>query len=79
MAEHELRLPKYGMQMVEAEIVEWLVDDGATVTKAQEVLIVSTDKVDTPVEAPATGTIRILVTAGETVQVAAILATISAP
>jgi pyruvate/2-oxoglutarate dehydrogenase complex dihydrolipoamide acyltransferase (E2) component len=77
MADTELRLPKIGMAMTEATVAEWLVDDGAVVEEGQEVATIETDKVDTDIEAPAAGTIRILVQAGETVDVGAVLAVLS--
>ncbi len=77
MAEHELRLPKFGMQMVEGTVSEWLVADGATIEEGEEVVVIETDKADSAVEAPASGTIKILVSAGETVEVGKLLAVIS--
>ncbi len=77
MAEHELRLPKFGMQMAEGTIEAWLVSDGDAVAEGQEIVTVSTDKVDSDIEAPATGTLKILVAAGETVAVGTLLGVIS--
>lgn len=77
MAETELRLPQLGMQMTEATIEEWLVADGASVEAGQEVVAISTDKVDGAVEAPAAGSLRILVPVGETVEVGTVLAVVS--
>ena len=77
MAEHELRLPKFGMQMTEGTIEEWLVADGDTVAQGQEVATISTDKSETGVEAPAAGVIRIVVAAGETVEPGTLMAVIS--
>ena len=74
MAEHEFRLPKFGMQMTEATIEEWLVADGAIVEKGQEIATISTDKVDGALDAPVAGTIRIVVAAGETVDVGTLVA-----
>lgn len=65
------------MQMTEATVEEWLVADGAAVTMGQEVLTISTDKIDTAIEAPAAGTIRIVAAAGETIAIGALLAVIS--
>lgn len=77
MAEHELCLPKLGMQMVDATIVEWVVEDGAQVEAGQEVVTISTDKVDTGLEAPVAGTIHIRVQADEIANVGDVLAVIS--
>ena len=77
MAEHELRLPKFGMQMAEGTIEAWLVSDGDDVREGQEIVTVSTDKVDSDIESPATGTLTIHVAAGQTVAVGTLLGTIS--
>ncbi len=72
----EFRLPKLGMGMVEAEIVEWSVADGAQVEEGQPVVVIQTDKVDNTLESPASGTIRILVPEGEVIEVGVVMATI---
>jgi pyruvate/2-oxoglutarate dehydrogenase complex dihydrolipoamide acyltransferase (E2) component len=77
MAGHELRLPKLGMQMVDGTLERWLVDDGAHVEEGQELAVVTTDKVDTAIGAPAAGTIAIHIEAGETVEVGTLLATVT--
>lgn len=76
----ELKVPTLGMDMEEATIVRWLVEDGAEVEKGDPVLEIDTDKTSFEVEAPAGGTIRNLRgDAGETVPVGATLAHIAAP
>ena len=76
----ELKVPKLGMDMEEAEIVRWIVEDGATVEKGDPVLEIDTDKVAYEIEANADGTIRNLQgAAGETIAVGATLAFIVAP
>ena len=77
MAELEFRLPHIGMQMTEATLEEWLVADGAEVESGKEIVTISTDKVDAPLEAPASGVIRIVVAAGETVEVGTLIAVIA--
>lgn len=51
----EFLMPKLGLTMEEAKIVEWLVADGAEVVKGTPVLRIETDKVESDVEAPAAG------------------------
>lgn len=46
------------MSATEATFIEWLVDDGAMVTEGDPIYTVSTDKVESEVEAPATGILR---------------------
>jgi pyruvate dehydrogenase E2 component (dihydrolipoamide acetyltransferase) len=77
MTEQEFRLPKFGMQMTDATLNEWLIADGAFVEKGQEIATISTDKVDGALEAPTSGRIKILVAAGETVEVGTLIATFS--
>lgn len=78
MAATEFRLPKLGMSMTEATVGEWLVENGATVSEGEEIVEIGTDKVDTAVESPASGTIEILVEEGETIDVGTVLARITA-
>jgi pyruvate/2-oxoglutarate dehydrogenase complex dihydrolipoamide acyltransferase (E2) component len=79
MAEIEIRLPKLAMTMQEGTIEEWFVAEGDDVTEGQDMCVVSTDKVDNTMPAPASGRIvRLEVEAGETVDVGALLAVIEA-
>jgi len=76
----ELKVPKLGMDMEEASILRWLVEEGAEVEKGDPVLEIDTDKVAYEVEANADGIIRGLKgEPGETVPVGATLAYIAAP
>lgn len=62
----EFQMPKLGLTMEEGLILEWLVDDGAEVAAGTPVLVVQTDKVDTEVEAPASGRLARVGAVGET-------------
>jgi pyruvate/2-oxoglutarate dehydrogenase complex dihydrolipoamide acyltransferase (E2) component len=64
-----LRLPKIGMEMTEAVVVRWLVDDGAVVVKGQPLYEMETDKVANEIEAPASGRVRRIAVEGVTYQV----------
>jgi pyruvate dehydrogenase E2 component (dihydrolipoamide acetyltransferase) len=76
----ELKVPKLGMDMEEANILRWLVEEGAQVEKGDPVLEIDTDKVSYEIEANADGIIRGLRgEEGETVPVGATLAFIAAP
>lgn len=78
MPELEFRLPKLAMTMQEGTVEEWLVAEGDTVEEGQDMVVVSTDKVDNTMPAPAAGTVtRIAVPAGDTVDVGTLLAVIS--
>lgn len=76
----ELKVPTLGMDMEEATVVRWLVEDGTDVTKGQPVLEIDTDKTSFEIEAPADGVIRGLRgEEGETLPVGATLAYVTAP
>jgi pyruvate dehydrogenase E2 component (dihydrolipoamide acetyltransferase) len=76
----ELKVPRLGMDMEEANILQWLVEEGATVEKGDPVLEIDTDKVAFEIEANADGVIQNLRgEPGETVPVGMILAYIAAP
>ena len=51
-------LPRLGASMTHGTFIEWLVEDGETVTVGQDLYTVATDKVDSTVEAAAAGVLR---------------------
>jgi pyruvate/2-oxoglutarate dehydrogenase complex dihydrolipoamide acyltransferase (E2) component len=74
----DVTLPKWGMTMQEAVIGEWHVAVGDAVTECQPIATVESDKVDADVEPPGTGTVtEILVPAGGTAEVGAVIARLS--
>jgi pyruvate dehydrogenase E2 component (dihydrolipoamide acetyltransferase) len=76
----ELKVPTLGMDMEEATIVRWLVEEGAEVQKGDPILEIDTDKTSFEIEAPADGAIRaIRGEVGETLPVGATLAYVTAP
>ncbi|MBA2313335.1 MAG: hypothetical protein H0V97_11145 [Actinobacteria bacterium] len=71
-------LPKWGMSMVEATVVEWHKAVGDHVETGEALVNIETDKVDTEVEAPLSGKmVEILVQPGEDAEVGATLCLIS--
>ena len=50
-------MPKYGMTMEAGIITEWLVEEGDHVQEGDSIAVITTEKVDTELEAPASGTI----------------------
>lgn len=77
MAVVEVRLPQWGMNMLEGTVTEWLVGPGDRVDEDQPIANVETAKVEGEVVAPATGVVEeIVVKADETVSVRTILARI---
>ena len=64
-----LRLPKIGMEMTEAVLAVWLVEDGAVVAKGQALYEMETDKVTNEIECPVAGRLRRIAEEGVTYQV----------
>jgi pyruvate dehydrogenase E2 component (dihydrolipoamide acetyltransferase) len=80
MPEVNVILPKYGMNMTEADIDEWLVSEGDIVAEGDDLCEVTTDKVTTTLESPTSGTVkRIVVPAGNAAEPGDILAIIEGP
>jgi pyruvate/2-oxoglutarate dehydrogenase complex dihydrolipoamide acyltransferase (E2) component len=70
----EVLLPKIGFSMNEGVLTRWLVDDGATVTQGQPLYELESDKSLQEVEAPASGRLKVIVSAtGETYPVGTVL------
>ena len=72
MAEY-IAIPKLGMQMTEATLVEWKVSEGGRVEKGDVVLTIETEKTEWEVEAAASGLVHILMPAEETAPVARVV------
>src|SRR6056297_1248668 len=75
----DFQMPKLGLTMEEGTIVEWLVADGSEITAGSPVLLIETDKTETEVEAPHSGTLRIAGPAGETFACGAVIGQVLAP
>lgn len=76
----ELKVPTLGMDMEEATILRWMVEEGAAVEKGDPVLEIETDKTSFEIEANGDGEIRNLRgEEGETLPVGTVLAYIAAP
>ncbi|MEZ3160996.1 lipoyl domain-containing protein [Microbacterium sp. BWT-B31] len=60
----------------DADLVEWLIDDGATITEGQEIAMIETSKVVTELTAPIGGVISLKKQAGELVELDETIATI---
>lgn len=70
----EFLMPKLGLTMEEGTILEWLVDEGSTVEPGTPVLRIETDKVESDVEAVATGKLHRLADVGSTHVCGAVIA-----
>jgi 2-oxoglutarate dehydrogenase E2 component (dihydrolipoamide succinyltransferase) len=70
-------MPQMGVSVAEGTVVEWKKQPGDWVERDEIIASISTDKIDTDVEAPAAGRLQeILVQVGETVEVGTVMALI---
>ncbi|MCK5138000.1 MAG: 2-oxoglutarate dehydrogenase complex dihydrolipoyllysine-residue succinyltransferase [Bacteroidales bacterium] len=72
----EIKIPSPGESITEVELASWFVEDGALVTKNQEVGEIESEKATLPLIAEQSGQLHILVKEGETVNVGTVVATI---
>ncbi len=78
MAEN-IVMPQLGESIAEGTIVTWLKQPGDAVKKDEDICVISTDKVEAEIPAPADGTlIAIAVQEGETVDVGTVLGQVGA-
>jgi len=73
----DILLPKLGFTMTEGVVSEWLVQSGAAVSEGQPLFVLEAEKTSQEIEAPASGTLTILVDAGQEAEVGTVLGTIS--
>lgn len=69
----EILLPKIGFAMTEGQVSEWMFGNGEQVKEGEVLFLLEADKSANEVEAPATGTLRIVVEEGVTTQVGEVL------
>lgn len=72
----EVKVPSPGESITEVQLASWLVDDGEIIEQDSEIAEVDSDKATLTINAPEKGLIKILVNAGDTVNVGTIIATI---
>ena len=71
-------VPKWGMTMTEGKITQWMVGEGDTIVRGQEILEIETTKVTNVVESAASGTLRrIVLEEGTTAPVGALAGVIT--
>lgn len=69
----QILLPKLGFSMTEGVLNEWLAADGSEVHEGAPLFSLESDKSVQEVEAPASGTLKIIAQPGETYQVGDVL------
>ena len=74
----DVTMPQMGVSVAEGTVVEWKKQPGDWVEADEIIAAISTDKIDTDVEAPATGRVQeLLIEVGTTVEVGTVLARIA--
>jgi pyruvate/2-oxoglutarate dehydrogenase complex dihydrolipoamide acyltransferase (E2) component len=74
----DVTMPQMGVSVAEGTVVEWRKEVGDWVQADEIIAAISTDKIDTDVESPATGRVQeILIQVGTTVDVGTVLARIA--
>jgi pyruvate/2-oxoglutarate dehydrogenase complex dihydrolipoamide acyltransferase (E2) component len=69
----EVLLPKIGFSMDEGTLTEWLVPNGADVREGQPLYLLESEKSVQEIESPASGTLKIIATPGESYKVGTVL------
>jgi pyruvate/2-oxoglutarate dehydrogenase complex dihydrolipoamide acyltransferase (E2) component len=69
----EVLFPKIGFSMSEGTLSQWLVADGDAVREGQPIYSLESEKSEQEVEAPASGTLKIIGRAGEVYPVGALV------
>ncbi|HUG22482.1 lipoyl domain-containing protein [Piscinibacter sp.] len=73
----DILLPKLGFSVNEANLVEWMVADGATVAKGDPLYALESEKSVQEIDAPADGVLKILKPAGEVYEVGTLIGEIA--
>lgn len=55
-----IRIPKLGMSMKDGTLIAWYASDGDVVTEGTPLYSIASDKVESDVDAPASGRLRIV-------------------
>ena len=72
----EIKIPSPGESITEVELTSWFVEDGALVSKNQEIGEIESEKATLPLIASEAGQVKILVQEGETIEVGRVVASI---
>ena len=73
----DIMVPDLGNEVAEAEVIEWMAEEGDLVTKGETVVVISTSKTELEIESPADGTLGLInVKVGELTTPGAVLGTV---
>jgi pyruvate dehydrogenase E2 component (dihydrolipoamide acetyltransferase) len=75
----EIAMPRLSDSMEEGTIIRWLVSDGSSIDRGQEIVEIETDKASMTHEADAAGVLHIIAAEGDTLPVGAPIAQLLAP
>ena len=73
----QILLPKLGFSVNEANLVEWMAADGATVAKGDPLYALESEKSVQEIDAPTDGVLKILKPAGEVYEVGTVIGEIA--
>jgi len=73
----ELLIPRLEMSMTEADLVEWLVEDGAIVKEGDPIYTIEMAKATQDISAPTSGTLTQIAAKGQTYDVGTLIGKIS--
>lgn len=73
----EIKIPKMGESIIEAEIGQIIKSSGSVVKADEEILEIETEKVNQVLSAPAAGKVELLVSEGDTVKIGQVIGTIN--
>jgi len=73
----EIKIPQLGVTMTEGEITSWYVENGATVAEGELLYTIATDKTETDIESPASGTLQIIGEVDTTYPVGTVIGTLT--
>ncbi len=76
----KVKMPKLGLTMTEAKVLEWRKAAGEPVTAGEPLLVIETEKAEVEIEAPATGRlVEVLGQVQSVYPIGEVLAVIDAP
>ncbi len=72
----EIKIPSPGESITQVQVASWLVADGELVEKDQEIVEIDSDKATLSISAPESGKLRQEISAGQSADVGAVIATL---